>query len=55
MLPKQLLSLTGEQTMLQQTLERVRGFAKPITSSRTWTSSIRLLILAWKNPSTVAW
>ncbi|UHQ57162.1 mannose-1-phosphate guanylyltransferase/mannose-6-phosphate isomerase [Microbulbifer sp. YPW16] len=30
MLPKQLLSLTGEQTMLQQTLERVRGFAKPI-------------------------
>ena len=30
MLPKQLLSLTGEQTMLQQTLERVRGFAKPV-------------------------
>ena len=30
MLPKQLLSLTGEQTMLQQTLERVRGFEKPV-------------------------
>lgn len=30
MLPKQLLSLTGEQTMLQQTLERVRCYAKPI-------------------------
>ncbi|WP_444904975.1 mannose-1-phosphate guanylyltransferase/mannose-6-phosphate isomerase [Microbulbifer sp. CnH-101-E] len=30
MLPKQLLSLTGEKTMLQQTLERVRGFGKPI-------------------------
>ncbi|WP_226647192.1 mannose-1-phosphate guanylyltransferase/mannose-6-phosphate isomerase [Microbulbifer variabilis] len=30
MLPKQLQSLTGEQTMLQQTLERVRGYSKPI-------------------------
>lgn len=30
MLPKQLLSLTGEKTMLQQTLERVRCFEKPI-------------------------
>ena len=30
MLPKQLLSLTGEQTMLQQTLERVRCYSKPI-------------------------
>ncbi|MEW5249391.1 mannose-1-phosphate guanylyltransferase/mannose-6-phosphate isomerase [Microbulbifer discodermiae] len=30
MLPKQLLSLTGEQTMLQQTLERVRCFDDPI-------------------------
>ncbi|WP_299593146.1 mannose-1-phosphate guanylyltransferase/mannose-6-phosphate isomerase [uncultured Microbulbifer sp.] len=30
MLPKQLLSLTGEQTMLQQTLERVRGYEKPV-------------------------
>ena len=30
MLPKQLLSLTGEQTMLQQTLERVRGYEQPV-------------------------
>ena len=30
MLPKQLLSLTGEQTMLQQTLDRVREFGQPI-------------------------
>ncbi|WP_250462451.1 mannose-1-phosphate guanylyltransferase/mannose-6-phosphate isomerase [Microbulbifer litoralis] len=30
MLPKQLLNLTGEQTMLQQTLERVRCYSKPI-------------------------
>ncbi|WP_444935183.1 mannose-1-phosphate guanylyltransferase/mannose-6-phosphate isomerase [Microbulbifer sp. JTAC008] len=29
-LPKQLLSLTGERTLLQQTLERVKGFGKPI-------------------------
>ena len=30
MMPKQLLSLTGEQTMLQQTLERVRSYESPI-------------------------
>jgi mannose-1-phosphate guanylyltransferase/mannose-6-phosphate isomerase len=30
MLPKQLLNLTGEQTLLQQTLERVRGLSQPI-------------------------
>lgn len=30
MLPKQMLKLTGEKTMLQHTLERVRGYSKPI-------------------------
>ncbi|WP_444941382.1 mannose-1-phosphate guanylyltransferase/mannose-6-phosphate isomerase [Microbulbifer sp. ZKSA004] len=30
MLPKQLQSLTGGHTMLQQTLERIRGYSKPI-------------------------